>query len=440
MTKFKSYYSAVAYLEDLASTAHDQAYMIKHSAQPEQYLERTRELIKRLHNPVRGFKYVHISGTSGKGSTVAYLHNILYKAGYKVGSFTSPCCTTSIEKIKVNDKLIDPLVFAQLTDKIKPVIENMDKNYKYGRPSYFEIFFAIAMMYFKKMKCNYVILEVGCGGRYDAGNIIPKSISACTNIGLDHTHLLGKTLPKIAKEKAGIIKPNTHFFTTEKRPHILKIFKQICKQKKTAFHHIRTDALHASLSNKYQQTNALLASAIARHIGIKNKTITDAIKPFVKTPYMASLPASLLPCRFEIMQKKPLIILDGAHNPDKMKSVVHNLKNLTYDKLYTIFASSSTKDARKMIHIILPRTEKIVFTEFKTADRTSYAPNQLSKFAGKSKEKSIEHNALKALKQAIKKLQPNDALLITGSLYLTGELRKHWIPEEVILKKRAATV
>ncbi|MBU2575981.1 hypothetical protein KKF64_02750 [Patescibacteria group bacterium] len=439
MTKsFKKYYSAVKYLETLASSAHDQAYMKKHSAQPEQYLKRTQELIKRLHNPVRGFRFIHISGTSGKGSTVAYLHNILYKAGFKVGSFTSPYCTTSIEKIKVDDKLIDPLVFAQLVDEVKPIINDMsaqcgsslggEKNYKYGRPSYFEIFFALSILYFKKMKCDYVILEVGCGGRYDAGNIIKKSISACTNIGLDHTHLLGKTLPKIAKEKAGIIKLNTHFFTTEKRPHILKIFKQICKSKKTSYHHIKSD-------NKFQLANKALAKAIAKHIGIKNNIISSAIKS-----------TQLLPCRFEIMQKNPLIILDGAHNPDKMKSVVHNLKNLTYDKLYTIFAASNTKDARKMISIILPYSDKIVFTEFKTADRTSYAPETLSKFqpeadqpladAKKLKKKSIQHDSLKALKQTIKKLRTNDALLITGSLYLTGKLRKYWIKEKFILNNR----
>ena len=140
------------------------------------------------------------------------------------------------------------------------------------------------------------------------------------------------------------------------------------------------------------------------------------------------------------MRKRPLIILDGAHNPDKMKSVVHNLKNLTYDKLYTIFASSSTKDARTVLRTLLPHTDEIVFTTFKTADRESFKPEQLSRFASKFKNKSIQHDAHKALNKIIKKLRPEDALLITGSLYLTGELRKHWISEELILKKRAAGI
>ncbi|OIO49177.1 MAG: hypothetical protein AUJ34_01690 [Parcubacteria group bacterium CG1_02_41_12] len=443
MTKsFKPYYNAVAYLECLASSSHDTAYMKTHSAHPEQYVERTREFINRLGRPDQGFRFIHVAGTSGKGSTVAYLHKILHKAGYRVGSFTSPYCTTSIEKIKVNDKFIDPIVFACLTDKVKPVIADMDKTYKYGRPSYFEIFFGLSLLYFKKIKCDFVILEVGCGGRYDAGNIIETSISAITNIGLDHTHLLGKTLPKIAKEKAGIIKPNTHLFTTEQRDSILKIFKTICKQKHTTFHKVLPSAkvapslisplvLRGGLrggcvdDGKFQSANQALASAIAKHLNIKNDIIDHAIKT-----------TELPPCRFEIMQKNPLVILDGAHNPDKIKSVVHNLKHLTCATLYTIFAASDTKDAKEMLRILLPHTDEIIFTKFKTSNRDSFTPEQLSKFAGKFKNKSIEHNSLKALKQTITKLRPQDALLITGSLYLTGELRKYWISENKILINR----
>ncbi|MBI1961533.1 MAG: hypothetical protein HYS45_02430, partial [Parcubacteria group bacterium] len=112
---------------------------------PEQYVERTRELVKRLGNPCQGVRVIHVAGTAGKGTTTAYLHNILYKAGHRVGSFLSPYATTSIEKIKVNDLLIGPNVFAALVGRIKPVIERMAKEYEYGRPSYFEIFFAASL-------------------------------------------------------------------------------------------------------------------------------------------------------------------------------------------------------------------------------------------------------------------------------------------------------
>ncbi|MAG29190.1 hypothetical protein CL632_03575 [bacterium] len=416
-SQFKPYYKAVDYLESLAASQHDQAYMYNRNYNPQQYVDRTRELIKLLGNPHRGFKYIHISGTSGKGSTVALLHNMLYKTCYKVGSFTSPYATTSIEKIKVDDKLIDPLVFAKLVDDMKPAIEKMDKNYKYGRPSYFEIFFAISMLYFKKMKCDYVIMEVGCGGTYDAGMIVPKAIIATTNIGLDHQHLLGNTLAKIAKEKAGIIRKNSHFFTTEKRPNLLKLFKDVCKRQNTKYHHIK--------SKGFDESNKKLASAIAHHLKIDDNTINDAITH------------TTLPCRFEIIQKNPLIILDGAHNPDKIRNVVHNLKNLTYDTLYTMFASGTTKDASKMLKQLAKVSDKLILTTIKGKGRNFHTASELNKFAKSFKDKSLEQNPKKALQRALKKLKKNDALLITGSFYLTGELRKNWITENNILKNRA---
>jgi dihydrofolate synthase / folylpolyglutamate synthase len=419
MGKFKKYFDAVDYLEKLATSQHDQAYMNNRNNNPQQYVERTRELIKLLGNPHRGFKFIHISGTSGKGTTVSYLHHILYKTGYKTGSFTSPYATTSIEKIKVNDKLIDPLIFAKIVNDMKPAIEKMDRDYKYGRPSYFEIFFAISMLYFKKMKCNYVIMEVGCGGTYDAGMIVPKAISATTNIGLDHQHLLGNTLTKIAKEKAGIIRKNSHFFTTEKRPKLLKIFKDVCKKQNTKFHLISTDNIH-----RISDANASLATSIAHHLKINDLTINSSIRE------------TSLPCRFEIIQKNPLIILDGAHNPDKIKSVVHNLKNLTYDTLYTIFCSGTTKDAQKMISQLTKVSNELILTTVKGKGREFYKPSDLARFTKSFKNKHIEQNPKKALASTLKKLKRNDCLLITGSFYLTGELRKHWISENNILNNR----
>ena len=424
MPTFKKYFDAVNYLETLSKSRHDQAYMHKHSDNPQQYIDRTREFVKHLGNPHRGFRFIHIAGTAGKGTTTAHLHNILYKAGNRVGSFTSPYATTSIEKIKVNDKLIDPLIFAKLVKRVMPAIKKMEKVYKYGRPSYFEIFFGIALLYFKKMKCDYVILEVGCGGKYDAGNIIAKSISACTNIGLDHTHLLGKTLPKIAKEKAGIIKPNTHFFTTEKRPHILKIFKNICKAKNTKFHGVSPPPVSRRGPGGGRVSNEALATSIAKYLKIDDDIITDAIQE------------TSLSCRFEIIQKNPLVILDGAHNPMKIKNVVHNLKHLTYDTLYTIFASGTTKDASKMIKQLAKISDKLILTIVKGKGKSFYTPSELSQFAKSFKNKSLEKNPKKALTRILRKLNKNDCLLITGSFYLVGELRKNWISEDNILKNR----
>ncbi|MDZ4221703.1 MAG: Mur ligase family protein, partial [Patescibacteria group bacterium] len=354
---------------------------------------------------------IHVAGTAGKGTTTAYLHNIFHGAGFRVGSFTSPYATTSIEKIKVDAKLIDPLVFAKLVGRIKPVVVAMGKDYEYGRPSYFEIFFAISLLYFQKMKCEYIVLEVGCGGRYDAGMIFPKAISAITNIGLDHTHLLGKTLPKIAKEKAGIIRKNSHVFTTEKRASILTLFKKIAKEKNTKLHIVK------------EKNNAALATAVAAHLKIKDSIINQAISN------------TSLPCRFETIQQHPLVILDGGHNPLKIASVVHNTKQLTYGRLYTMFGCSSAKDAPRMVQQLAAITDAFVFTKPKGAGHTFYDPKALARLAPRVK-KQVVPDPKKALAVALKKLGPKDALLITGSFYLAGELRKRWISEETVLTFR----
>jgi dihydrofolate synthase/folylpolyglutamate synthase len=174
-------------------------------------------------------------------------------------------------------------------------------------------------------------------------------------------------------------------------------------------------------------SNEALATSIAKYLKIDDDIITDAIQE------------TSLSCRFEIIQKNPLVILDGAHNPMKIKNVVHNLKHLTYDTLYTIFASGTTKDASKMIKQIVKISDKLILTTIKDKDRTFYTPRELAGFAKSFKDKSLEKNPKKALASALKKLKKNDALIITGSFYLTGELKKYWISENTILKNRSTT-
>ena len=151
MKHFTPYYKAVHCLESLATLPLNADYLKRNAKDPNIYLERTACLLKLLGDPHRGFRYLHVSGTAGKGSTASFLHQMLYLSGFRVGSFYSPFATTSIEKIKVNDKLINPLDFAKLTERIKIAAKKM-VNSKFGRPSYFECFFALALLYFKKTR------------------------------------------------------------------------------------------------------------------------------------------------------------------------------------------------------------------------------------------------------------------------------------------------
>lgn len=225
----------MSFLQGLNNLPLDGDYLVdKHHA--DRYIKRMRYFLNLIGNPDKGMKLIHIAGTSGKGTVTNMVHEILLASGKNVGSFTSPFVTTPIEQIKVGDAYISPDEFADIVEYLKPFIDVAYTEGPYGSPSYFEIFFSIALVYFQRKKCDWVVLEVGLGGRYDATNVIERpSVTAITNIDYDHTELLGKTLRKIASDKAGIIKSGSAFFTTEQRPALLKIFSSICDEKRVAF-------------------------------------------------------------------------------------------------------------------------------------------------------------------------------------------------------------
>jgi len=416
---FKKYYQTVKYLESLANISWAE-YMREKGR--DFYLRRTEELIKKLKINLNQFKLIHITGTAGKGSVTAMVHSILNEAGKKVGSFYSPHPTTSIERIKVSDKYIAPDIFSDLVEKIKPVINQMSRQSKFGPPSYFEIFFALALLYFQKKKCEYLVLEVGCGGEFDATNIIPApKLAAITNIGYDHTHILGSSLEKIARAKAGIIKKGSIFVTTEKRPKILKIFHKICKNRGCEYRPV------ANITDEVWENNRQLAREMASILDIKKNIMERGIE---KTK---------LSCRFELMQKKPLVVLDGAHNYDKLKSTFANLKKLKFNKLFLIFTLNENKNVRKILKMInkeLPQGSAIYLAHHLVAARTCADLKMMYNLFSSAHKKniSIYVDPWMALDQAIKKARQNDLILITGSFYLTGELRQKWISEKKILK------
>jgi len=433
---FEKYFQSVKFLESIFNLPLSQDYM-NSKERGIFYLQRSQDLVKRLKIDLNQFKFINIAGTSGKGSTTAMVHQILYAAGKKVGSYYSPHPTTSIERIKVNNQLIDPVSFSFLLEKIKPHLEGMLTNGKYGQPSYFEIFFALALLYFQQQKCEYVVLETGCGGEFDATNIISRPlIVAITNVGLDHVDLLGKTLSKIARTKAGIVKPKSVFVTTEKRPHLLKIFKAVAEQKMAKFLQANGQQF-SKQKNKFlqangqqflkQKTNALLAARICQELNIADKCIDQGIK------------SMKLSCRFEPIQSEPLVILDGAHNTDKIKSTVENLSSLKFKKLRCIFTLPQHKDAEAVVVQLAPVIDQVLITRHLTADRKCADLKMLCNLFLKYNKKiqvKIFIDPWQALDSALKGAGKEDLILVTGSFYLAGELRKRWVSEEKILKTR----
>ncbi|MDB5259117.1 MAG: hypothetical protein JWO73_325 [Candidatus Taylorbacteria bacterium] len=430
---FEDYRKAVAFVESFSNTS------LRNNFGPEKrdpsfYLDRPRWFCKLIGNPEAAFKCVHITGTAGKGSVSTMTHEILLAAGKKAGLFTSPYVTTTIEKFRVGNAYISPKEFVETVEYLKPFIEQA-KSGPYGAPSAFDIFVAIAFIFFKNHGCEWVVLEVGLGGRYDSTNVIERpAVTAITNIDYDHTEILGKTLGLIAYDKAGIIKNGSAFFTTEQRPALLSLFRKICKEQGATFNHIPKQ-------KSYADYNRLLASSIAKAaVSAYGGEITQA-------QIDAGLAHAKLPCRFEIIQENPLIILDGAHNRAKIQSTVENLKQLRrktktaggFKRLIAIVAISDTKkDNRAILEPLAAVADVIYATSIEKGERRSVHPAALLPYIEKYKKSKatveVVLDAHMALKKARAAAAASDCIIATGSFFLAGELRTEWYPEEWVLE------
>ena len=424
---FTKYYEAVKYIESLSKVAKPEC--VKGKKNYPKKLERFIFFIDKLGNPHLNQKYIHISGTSGKGSIAAMIQSVLVTAGYKTGLFLSPHTTAKIDRIKINNLLISPYEFTDLVNEIKPAIKEMIKS-KFGRPSHFEICLAISFLYFSRKKCDYVVLEVSCGGRYDPTNIIPSPKVAIINlVDYDHEHILGHTLPAIAKQKAGIIKPGCVFFTTaNNKKTVLTVFQKECQKNKVPYYCINSkDNYSLRLTGGHQTANANLAAGVCKYLKMPKESINTGLK------------RTEIPCRFEIIQKNPLVIIDGAHNDSKFKSTLAILKSLTNKRLFIIIALTQHKQSKTLFRDIASQADFIFVTKHKNNFHTCLEPYIIKKEILKynpDKKISTFSEPNQALAKTLFLAKKSDAILITGSLYLAGELRKHWVPEEEILRRR----
>lgn len=395
------------------------------------FINRIKKFLNLLGDPQDKLKFVHIAGTSGKGTTVNLLHNMILDAGLKVASYTSPFATTTIEKVRVNEKFISPKDLHEiLENKIKPALDEYILKYKDDPISYFETWLAIALLHFETQKCDWVVLEAGLGGQHDATNVIKNTkMAAITNIGLDHTEVLGNSKEKIATDKAGIIKKNCLFLTTEKNKKLQNIFHRKC-QKEKAWHMTLDNLTENYKLSEYfdtpkQKDNLNLVLNILSVLKIKPQKTQKVINDFK------------LICRQEIIQKNPMVILDGSHNKDKLDNLINFLEKQNYRKLHLIIGFSFDKNFRASFKKLLAMSDSLHITRFIVSGRKTADLRALYKTADSTNPKlakQIYNDPYQALAGALKKAGKNDLVLVTGSFFLAGELRKNWISEEYILK------
>ncbi|HEX7846324.1 MAG TPA: folylpolyglutamate synthase/dihydrofolate synthase family protein [Chitinophagaceae bacterium] len=401
-------------------------------------LTNTIKLCAALENPQSKFKSVHIAGTNGKGSVSHMLAAILQTAGYKTGLYTSPHLKDFRERIKINGKMICEGCVMNFTEKIKPLIEEIE-------PSFFEITVAMAFDYFAKENVDIAIIETGLGGRLDSTNIVTPELSIITNIGWDHMNILGDSLEKIAFEKAGIIKENIPVVIGEVLPATKPVFEQAAKEKNTSLtiasqkrnvtdwswqqHHLiaqvaeenHTDHKHYELDlpGIYQIKN-LLTVLEACHI-LKNKG-WNTTEEMIQKGLKQAKKLTGLHGRWEIIHTSPLVILDVAHNEDGIKQLVQQAEVTDHHQLHIVLGMVKDKEVEKVL-TLLPKDAHYYFT--KAQIPRALSEDELAVKATLAKLKGEAWSDVNAaLQAALSKSHKDDMIIVCGSVFLVGEVAK----------------
>jgi len=382
-----------------------------------------KQAMESLGNPQNNIQCIHIGGTNGKGSTTNYLRSILQKAGYKVGTFTSPHLIVHNDRIRINDVYISDEHLLSYANRFYDFIEA-------NNLSMFEIDMLFAVTYFNEQQVDFALYEVGLGGRLDATNIVTPLLSIITTIGFDHMELLGKSLKLIATEKAGIIKPQVPLLTAEPKKVCLAVFTDVCTRLQSriiTLSKIKAIQIKDSVSYTYndlkinldtlalyQVKNSALAIEAALYLRTLGFSISD--ESLVSGLYEAHWKG-----RFEKVSDDPLIILDGAHNPHGIAALKESAKHLP-KPIFVVFSALKDKETDKMIHGILDVSPHLIITEF-----DFYRASTVDLMAKGFPVEKIK-DPMKAIQQGIKRSR-GGSLLITGSLYFISEVRQKILPE-----------
>ena len=390
-------------------------------------LERITKLLADLGNPQDKLKFIHIAGTNGKGSTSKYISSILTQAGYKTGLFISPYIIDFRERFQIDGKMISENELCEIVEEIKQVVDTYPKD---ELPTEFEIVTAIGMMYFYRQECDVVALEVGLGGRFDSTNVIKNPLcSVICSVSIDHTEQLGDTVEKIAFEKAGIIKENCNTVLYPiQESDTFKVIGDVCKQRNSNLTIVNQDEIKVvkstidgdlvsyngqeiklSIAGAFQPLNFLTAVTAIKKSGLN---VSD--KDIKIGAQNATFPA-----RLQLISQNPKILLDGAHNPDGIRSLKEHLQKY-FDKPVAIIGMMKDKDCDKVLSQIAP-----LFCEIHTV--TVNNPRSLN--AEELKEIANKYcntvTAEKSLESAISNAKDKEKdICICGSFYLCSEALK----------------
>lgn len=415
-------------------------------------LKRMEYMMERLGNPHRRLKFIHVAGTNGKGSTCAYLTNVLIQSGYVVGSFTSPYITKYTDRIQCNGEDIPEETLRDIVNQLKPIADELALT-ELGAPTSFEITTTLALVYFARYAYpDLVVMETGLGGRLDCTNIIFPIVSVITNIGHDHMDILGHTLEEIAIEKSGIIKPGVPVISSVEQPELKNLLAGVAKDKQSKLYELGTDytyeiaevqmdKLTFSFTGPFRTIHPLVISLNGEH-QVKNAAVAMMTLEILRQYYaiiiddenlLDGLVDTKWPGRLEMVQQSPRIVMDGAHNPEGAESLAKALTSIyPYEKLHFMMGMLATKNHSDYLWHILPIVDTLIVTEpifRKKMDAHLLAElvEQLKTSRAKpGLQVIIEPNWREALNKLNKVTGHDDLAVVSGTLYLISDVRS-WI-------------
>ena len=399
-------------------------------------LSKTSNLLKRFGNPHHGQRYLHVAGTNGKGSMAAMVASILKETGLKVGLYSSPHLARFTERFRINGREMAPEKAAALTAEVMDAIDPRHP------PTFFEVVTAMALIHFAREKTDMAIMEVGMGGRLDATNVIRPKVSVITNISLEHQFFLGSRLTDIAAEKAGIIKQGVDLVTAATQSPVLDLFRRRCHARKAPFWRVGKDVRYRTgqgrfsyygldrkildvelgLPGRFQARNAALSLAVVELLERKGMGVSEEeIRQGVKHPHW--------PGRMQIISRNPLVILDGAHNPDAVRHLKDAVRQgFPYRRLILVLGVMEDKDIRQIVRAIVPLADYVIYSRPEYYRAAS--PETLMKAAAPlARPGEIEPLLARALRKAREMAGPQDLVLVTGSLFTVGEALSCLDPE-----------
>lgn len=437
----RSYEDALSYLYSFTDYEKKVSYL--HA--PENFdLRRVQHLLARLDNPHHRFKSIHIAGTKGKGSTAAMIAAVLTVAGYPTGLYTSPHLHTFCERIRLDSQMIARQEVAQLVGEMIPAVEAVPEL------TTFEIITALGFLYFARRGAEFVVVETGLGGRLDATNVIEPRVTAITSLSLDHTQILGDTLAAIAREKAGIIKSGVPLISAPQPAEARAVIEAVCRERNAPLTVVGRDWTwtpgEASLGGQtfhvasglpetgdFGQQNYSLP-LLGRHQLI-NATVAIAVLHDLRRQGAAiaaehvrqGLARAEWPARFEVLSRDPMVVVDGAHNPDSAHWLRQTLADYFQGRDVTlIFGVSADKDTVGMLRELLPATQRVIVVQ-SSHPRAAFVENVLPVVTALGRQALEAEDANRALDMALGLMAPGGLICASGSLFVAADVRLAWM-------------